>query len=150
MAARRLDGRGPAALLVLAGLFGGCAASQPEIAPPPPRAGLACVDDSRQCIDQRQTALKSLMSDPGRQWIREPATAEAYASGVRLFAYKGRKRELTCDELALGRREADAAPGVLRGPGAGSLTTAQVSRGTMLAAEVSRELGVEMKRRCRA
>jgi hypothetical protein len=111
---------------------------------------LGCVDDSRQCIDQRQAALRSLMADRERRWVREPASPSAYASGVRLFAYKSKKREMSCEELAVGRREADAGPGVLRGPGGASLTPAQVSRGAMLSAEVSKELAVEMQRRCRA
>ena len=37
--------------------------------------------------------------------LTDAATAQAYASGVRLFAFKGRKKELTCDELAIGRRD---------------------------------------------
>lgn len=81
--------------------------------------------------------------------MREPASAASYASGVRLFAYKTKKKELSCDELSMGRREADSAPGVLRGPQAAKLTPAQASRGIMLAGEVSRELGNEFTRRCR-
>lgn len=113
-------------------------------------AGLGCVDDSSHCIEQRRTALHSIMSDKDRKWVREAPTPAAYASGVRLFAFKTRKSELSCDELAVGRREADNAPHVLRGPGSTNLTPAQVSRGVMLGAEVSRELAAEMKRRCRA
>lgn len=134
--------------LALATLAAACASDQVDITTDT-RPGLTCVDDSRQCIDQRQTALRNFMADRERRWVREPATPQAYASGVRLFAFKGRKKDLTCDELAIGRREADAAPGVLNGAGAASLTPAQVSRSTLLAAEVSRELAVEMKRRCR-
>ncbi len=113
-------------------------------------AGLGCVDDSSHCIEQRRTALHSIMSDKDRKWVREAPTPAAYASGVRLFAFKTRKSELSCDELSVGRREADNAPSVLRGPGSANLTPAQVSRGLMLGAEVSRELSAEMKRRCRA
>lgn len=109
-----------------------------------------CVDDSKDCIDRRAAALRTMMADKDRRWVREPATPESYASGVRLFAYKSRKRDLSCDELAHGRREADAAPVSLRGPAAAGLSPAQVSRGSMLAAEVSKELAAEMKRRCRA
>ena len=136
-------------VLGMAASVGGCASSN-ESAALESRPGLACIDDSKQCIDQRQGVLRTMMADRDRKWVREPASPQAYASGVRLFAYKGRKKEMSCDELAHGKREADAAPTVLKGPGASSLTPAQVSRGTMLAAEVSRELGVEMKRRCRA
>jgi hypothetical protein len=113
------------------------------------RAGFACVDDSNHCIEQRGAALKSIMADRERKWVKEPATPEAYASGVRLFAFKVRKKELTCNELAIGRREAEAAPGVLRGATSARLTPAQVSRGIMFGTEVSRELTVELKRRCK-
>ena len=113
-------------------------------------AGLGCVDDSSHCINQRRHALHAIMNDKDRSWVHEPPTPAAYASGVRLFAFKSRKTELSCNELAIGRREADNAAGVLRSPGAARLTPAQVSRGLMLGAEVSRELAAEMKRRCRA
>lgn len=90
------------------------------------------------------------MADKDRRWVKEPATPGSYASGVRLFAYKSRKRDLSCEELAHGKREADAAPFALRGPSAAGLSPAQVSRSSILAAEVSKELAAEMKRRCRA
>ncbi len=112
-----------------------------------PSSGLTCVDDSSDCVARRQRTLRYLVDDQDRTWVKAHAPAEAYASGVRLFALKSKKKELTCDELAYGRNEADRAPGVLRG--AGNLTPAQVSRGIMLASEVSRELAAEMKRRCR-
>jgi hypothetical protein len=109
-----------------------------------------CIDDSPACITQRQSMLRSMLSDRERRWVKQPATADAYASGVRLFAFKSRKKELSCDELASGRREAEAGPAVLRGPAGKHLTPAQVSRGAILSAEVSRELSVEMQRRCKA
>lgn len=136
-----------AALCVLALAASGCAST--ELSGGGPAHGTQCVDDSADCIGKRQSALKSMMADSSKTWIKEPADAKSYASGVRLFAYRGKRKELTCDELAAGKREADAAPGVLRGATASSLTPAQVSRGTMLAAEVSRELATEMTRRCR-
>ena len=138
-----LGGAAALGLLALAGCSGTTEVSVET------RPGLNCVDDSRECIERRQGALKGLMGDRDRRWIREPASPHAYASGVRLFAFKGRKKELSCEELAIGRREADAGPSVLRGVGGQGLTPAQVSRGTMLAGEVSRELANEMKRRCR-
>jgi hypothetical protein len=119
---------------------------------PEPNLGVSgdtkCVDDSVHCITQRQSHLKALLADKDRRWVHQPASADAYAGGVRLFAFKSRKKELSCAELAVGRREADAGPGVLRGPAGRHLTPAQVSRGAMLATEVSRELAGEMKRRC--
>ncbi len=38
---------------------------------------------------------------------------------------------------------------MLRGPEGANLTPAQVSRGVILASEVSHELAAEMKRRCK-
>lgn len=109
-------------------------------------SGLTCVDDSSDCVAKRQRTLRYLVDDNDRSWIKAHAPAEAYASGVRLFALKSKKKELSCDELASGKNEADRAPGVLRS--SNTLTPAQVSRGIMLASEVSRELSTEMKRRC--
>ena len=89
------------------------------------------------------------MRTASTKWVKEPASPQAYASGVRLFAFKTRKKDLTCDELSAGKREADAGPGVLRGAGSSGLSPAQVSRGVMLAGEVARELSNEMRRRCK-
>ena len=89
------------------------------------------------------------MADKSRSWVKQPATAEAYASGVRLFALNKKRKELSCDELASGKREADAGPGILRGSGGARLTPAQVSRGAMLATEVSRDLSKEYDKRCK-
>ena len=135
----------PALLLILAPTqFTGCSGNDSG-----PSSGLTCVDDSADCVDRRQRTLRYLIEDKDRAWVTAPPPAEAYASGVRLFALKSKKKELSCAELAHGRSEADRAPGVLRGPDGGKLTPAQVSRGVMLAGEVSRELAAEMKRRCR-
>lgn len=128
-------------------LLAGCASgdSGPELS----RAGYSCVDDSLECINKRQGLLRQLTSDNSRSWMKEAPTPESYASGVRLFAMKTKKKDLTCDELARGRQEADGAPSSLRGPAGAKFTPAQVSRGTMFAAEVSRELNNEMGRRCK-
>ena len=114
-----------------------------------PRAGLSCVDDSKECVDQRQATLKSMLADEKRGWVKEPTNPKAHASGVRLFAFRSRKKELSCEELALGRREADSVPKTLRG--SKELSAAQIARASMFAAEVGKELGAEMRaRRCRA
>jgi hypothetical protein len=144
----RVHGRRVAVIGIFAAISiatGGCAANGPEV---DARAGLGCVDDSTECINRRQATLHHLVNDQSRAWIMEPATPEAYASGVRLFAFKAKKNELTCDELAQGRKEAEAARITLRSKPA-SLTTAQVSRATMLAGEVAKELQTEMSRRCK-
>ncbi|MFM1814886.1 MAG: hypothetical protein RLZ98_1581 [Pseudomonadota bacterium] len=112
--------------------------------------GEACVNDSQQCISERSSALNALLLDKNNRWLDRSPSVDSYASGVRLFALKSRKRSLSCNDLTRGVREADAAPAVLRGPGAGRLTPAQVSRGLMFATEVSRELKREARRKgCR-
>jgi hypothetical protein len=113
------------------------------------RAGLSCIDDSAQCVGARQATLKAMLADTGRAWVKEAPTPHAHASGVRLFAFRSTKATLSCEELAHGRREAEAAPKALRGhPG---LSPAQVSRATMFAGEVQRELAAELRRRrCKA
>ncbi len=136
-----------AGLLVLAIGAAGCAFAQLDQSPP--ATGTQCVDDSADCVGKRQSALKGMMADSSKGWVKEPADAKAYASGVRLFAWRGKRKDLTCDELTIGRRETDGASAVLKGPTATGLTPAQISRGTMLAAEVSRELAAEMGKRCK-
>ena len=115
------------------------------------RAGLSCIDDSPDCVGQRQATLKSMLADEDKKWVKEPTNPQAHASGVRLFAFRSRKKELSCEELAVGRREADSVPKSLKGPEGKSMSPAQVSRASMFAAEVSKELAVEMRaRRCKA
>ncbi len=137
-----------AGLAAVAALLTGCSGTIVENEAP--AADYGCIDDSKQCIDQRQAVLRQLVADKSRKWIKEPATTGSYATGVRMFAFKTEKQRLTCDELAAGRREADAAPGALRGPSAKNLPPAIVSRGVMFAGEVSKELAKEAQRRCRA
>jgi hypothetical protein len=115
------------------------------------KAGLSCIDDSPECVEKRQSTLKSMLADKERTWVKESATPHAHASGVRLFAFRSQKKELSCEELAHGKREADGAAKSLRGPDGKGLSSAQVSRATIFAGEVSKELAVEMKaRRCKA
>jgi hypothetical protein len=146
----RLQGRAAALAAVLGvGLIGSACSSLLDGGDS--RAGLSCVDDSQECVSRRQTTLQSFLADKERTWVKEPSSPQAHASGVRLFAFRSKKKELTCEELAHGRREADAASKSLRGPSGKGLSAAQVSRATLFAAEVSKELSVEMRsRRCRA
>jgi hypothetical protein len=113
------------------------------------RAGLSCVDDTPECVASREATLKAMLADKSRRWVREAPTPRAHASGVRLFAFRSKKAELTCEELGHGRREAEAAPKALKGQQ--GLSPAQISRASLFAVEVQRELAAEMKRRrCRA
>ena len=113
------------------------------------RAGLSCVDDSLECVARREATLKAMLADGERRWVRERPTPLAHASGVRLFAFRSKRAELSCAELVHGRKEAEAAPKALKGQR--GLSPAQISRASMLAAEVQKELAAEIRRRrCRA
>lgn len=114
-----------------------------------PTAGLNCLDDSAECIAKRQATLKYFLSAPDRAWIRQRPDAAAYASGVRLFAYKRQMNQLSCSELKTGLSEANGASKTLKA-GRARLTPAQVSRGKLLAREVARQLQREHKKRCKA
>jgi hypothetical protein len=112
------------------------------------RAGLSCIDDTPYCVAQREKTLKSMLADKDHKWVREAPTAQAHATGVRLFAFRSKKAELSCHELVHGRKEAEVAPRVLKGHQ--GLTPAQVSRAALFAAEVQKELAAEIRRRrCR-
>ncbi len=114
-------------------------------------AGLTCLDDSTECLERRQVTLNAYLTDPDRKWIAEPPSAQANASGVRLFAFRSRKKELSCEELAHGRREADSVAKSLHGPDGKEFSPALVARATLFASEVSKELSAEMRaRRCKA
>lgn len=136
-----------ALIIGLAALACGCAGpgSKPVS---PVRAGLNCVDDSSECRNHRQAALRALMADREKSWINQPPDAAAYASGVRLFAYKKRKRDLTCGELSIGVSEAKGARATLRSA-SGRLTPGQIARGAMLGDEIEKELKRERRRRCK-
>src|SRR5262245_11448231 len=84
-----------ASAFALAGLLAACAGW--GIGQDDAPAGLGCVDDTFQCVDQRRAALKTLLDDKQNGWVKQAPTPQAYASGVRLFALKQKKRELTCD-----------------------------------------------------
>ncbi len=115
------------------------------------RAGLTCIDDTPDCVGQRQVTLNSMLADQDRKWVKESSSPQAHASGVRLFAFRSQKKDLSCEQLAIGRREADSVPKALKGPEGKSMSPAQVSRTNMLAAEVGKELAAEMRaRRCKA
>lgn len=134
------------ALAVVASALGACAIGAGTTIES--RAGLGCVDDSPECISRRQATLRHMVDDKSRSWVNEQPTPEAYASGVRLFAFKTKKKELSCEELRRGKLEADTARTSLASLGT-RLTPAQVSRSAMLAGEVGRELQTEINRRCK-
>ena len=138
------------AISAFAGLFCLTLPACSLFGPDDPRAGLTCLDDSQECVDRRRVTLDSYLADNDSKWIKEPATAQAHVSGVRLFAFRSRKKELSCEELARGRREADSVAKSLHGPEGKEFSPALIARATLFASEVSKELIAEMRaRRCK-
>ena len=85
--------------------------------------------------------LRILVSDPVRNWVGQPQSADAYANGTRLFAYRALKKKLSCDELRRALAETEAA-----GP---SLQAPRYAGARKLMSEVRGELGAEKSKRCR-
>jgi hypothetical protein len=86
--------------------------------------------------------LKKLVSEPRRDWIGRPQSAEAYANGTRLFAYRALRKKLTCSELKVAMQDTSAATTLLQSP--------HHDRARALTVTVGRELTAEHDRRCRA
>jgi hypothetical protein len=110
--------------------------------------GLKCVDDSNVCVSQRKQVYDAYMADTSRAWVKQPAGPHEYASGVRLLALSKKRKELTCDELAHAKEEADRGPSALSNGIYAGLTSAQIARGAMLSREVAREIAQEIAKRC--
>jgi len=87
------------------------------------------------------TQLRMLVTDPVRNWVGQPQSAEACANGTRLFAYRALKKKLTCEELHRALAETETA-----GP---SLQGARYEGARKLMTDVRRELGAERTKRCR-
>ena len=84
--------------------------------------------------------LKKLVDDPRRDWIGQPQSADAYANGTRLFAYRALRKKLTCNELKRALEDTVAA--------ASSLQSPRHDRARVLTTAVSQELKAEQSRRC--
>jgi len=85
--------------------------------------------------------LKTLIKNPNREWIGVPQSADGYANGTRLFAYRALRKKLTCDQLQFAVEDTKAAISLLEKP--------QYERAYALAGEVSREIAAEQIKRCR-
>jgi hypothetical protein len=84
--------------------------------------------------------LKRLVKSPNREWIGVPQSADEYANGTRLFAYRALRKSLTCDELKRAVEDAKAALSTLEKPAH--------ERARALAGEVSHALVAEQSKRC--
>ena len=97
--------------------------------------------DSCPTPEKCATQLRILVSDPVRNWVGQPQSAEAYANGTRLFAYRALKKKLTCDELHRALVETETVGPSLQGP--------RYEGTRKLMSDVRRELGAEKTKRCR-
>jgi hypothetical protein len=84
--------------------------------------------------------LKNLVNNPNREWIGVPQSAEDYANGTRLFAYRALQRNLTCSELKRAVEDTKVALSNLDKP--------PYQRAHASAGEVSRALVAEQAKRC--
>jgi hypothetical protein len=116
----------------------------PQAGKPEQRTAADCGSNS-ECLRR----LKALVDDPQLSWIGTPQSAAEYAQGIRLFAYRALKSQLSCNELATALAEIAAQTAVYRRPVVG-VTADQVRRVRMLSEEVAHELKVERASRCTA
>lgn len=112
-------------------------------AAPPAKADEAACSGVDGCAD----VLRRMVEDPHRRWITRPASPAALASGVRLFAYRSLRHQLTCAELASGEAEIDAAARTFATP-VPSLQLEQIERVRVLIQAVGTELRSESAARC--
>ena len=84
--------------------------------------------------------LKRLVSEPRRDWIGRPQSADAYADGTRLFAYRALRKKLSCGELKIALQDTTAAATLLQTP--------RYERARTLTTAVGHELKIEQDKRC--
>lgn len=107
-----------------------------------------CLDDSGDCVASRTAAFKELVADKQHAWVNRPASRSLHASGIRMFAYKATKAQLTCAQLTAGINEASSVRGALAGPMNG-VSADRISQAKALAEETRTELQkVRTSKRC--
>ena len=89
-----------------------------------------------------------MQADPKRTWVTKPETHAAYATGVKLFAYKSRKSEMTCAELAHGREETRTMPQALKPGSVPGMNDSRLAQVRDLSGQVHKELSKEFDRAC--
>lgn len=107
-----------------------------------------CLDDSGACVQQRLARLDAMQEDPQRQWIAQTPSTEEYASGVRQFAYRSTRGQLTCSQLSAGIAETAQARRVLAPSKVKDISAERVGQIIALSDDINRELKVERKMRC--
>ena len=89
-----------------------------------------------------------MLGDPKRSWITKPEMAAAYATGVKLLAYRGKKVEMTCAELAHGREETRTMPQTLKPGSVQGMNDSRLAQVRDLSGQVNKELSREFDRAC--
>jgi hypothetical protein len=84
--------------------------------------------------------LRTMVDNPKRDWVGQPQSADGYADGTRLFAYRALRKKLTCGELKRALDETTAATALLE--------PVRYEKVRTLATAVSRELKGEHGKRC--
>ena len=107
-----------------------------------------CLDDSGDCIASRTAAYNEMVADKQHAWVNRPASRSLHASGIRMFAFKATKAQLTCAQLTAGINEASSVRGALAGSMQG-VSADRISQAKALADETRAELQkVRLKKRC--
>ncbi|KAB2851212.1 MAG: hypothetical protein F9K44_02355 [Hyphomicrobiaceae bacterium] len=147
---RSFSGVWPMLAAIAAGLLlAACASfnSAPEVSNNP---AAGCVDDSKQCIDRRMTTLKAMVSDPKRTWVFQQESPASYATGVKLFAYRATRSQLTCTELSHGRQETAEAAHSLKSGSVPGMNDSRLAQVRDMSSQVSKELGKEFDKACKS
>ena len=100
----------------------------------------APTESTCQTPQQCAVQLRVLVDDPKRDWVGQPQSADGYADGTRLFAYRALRKKLTCGELKRALDDATAATALLQ--------PVRYEKVRTLATAVSRELKAEHGKRC--
>ncbi len=126
------------------------APASPAPAPSPPKP-LAETDlaagrcgDGLDCLD----VLRAMIDDPKQSWMMRAPTAEEFANGTRLFAYRALKTTLECGKLRFANAELDWAIDTFSTNRVKGIDAAHRARVAALAEAVHDEIEGEIKKRC--
>jgi hypothetical protein len=96
----------------------------------------------------RGQALKAMLADPKRSWVTKPESPAAFATGVKLFAYRGVRDKMTCAELAHGRAETVTMPQTLKPGSVPGMNDSRLAQVRDMSGQINKELSKEFDRAC--
>ncbi|MFN3743520.1 MAG: hypothetical protein ACK4TL_02315 [Hyphomicrobiaceae bacterium] len=130
------------------------AISAPPAARPPPSPPIPLTESDLQLDTTRcgtgvdcLAVLRAMIADPNLSWMMRAPTPAEFANGTRLFAYRALRRTLDCGRLRFAEAELQWAMDTFSRDVEG-MDAAHRARVAALAAEVRRELELEIKQRC--